>query len=90
MSPRLGTPGQWRARMREAFGSTSACQASVPPKADCTPRSRPPYPEQSDPISGGPAAASKPDAVARWSRASEEGASVKVKSLKGKRRWAVC
>ncbi|OCC11533.1 hypothetical protein A3Q37_02730 [Streptomyces sp. PTY087I2] len=38
--------------MREAPGSTSACQASVPPRTDCTPRSRPPYPEQSEPING--------------------------------------
>lgn len=38
ISPRLGTPGQCWARMREASGLTSTCQASVPPTADCTPR----------------------------------------------------
>ncbi|GAB2932681.1 hypothetical protein GCM10027028_35230 [Streptomyces sundarbansensis] len=68
ISPRFGTPGQWRARMRDAFGSTSACQASVPPSADCTPRSRPPYPEQRDPING----AASLGAVARRSGAAAE------------------
>jgi hypothetical protein len=42
MSPRLGTPGQCRARMRAASGLISACQARVPPSAAWTPRSRPP------------------------------------------------
>ncbi|GGV71495.1 hypothetical protein GCM10010294_30920 [Streptomyces griseoloalbus] len=84
----MGTPGQWRARMREAFGSTSACQAGVPPKADCTPRSRPPYPEQSDPISGGRAEATKADVVARWASAAEGGVLVNAKSLKRKGRCA--
>ncbi|BDE42640.1 hypothetical protein SLITK23_58850 [Streptomyces lividans] len=74
ISPRLGTPGQWRARMREAFGSTSACQASVPPRAACTPRSRPPYPEQRDPIKGERNGASRLGSVAlRYGAAVEMG-----------------
>lgn len=41
-SPRLGTPGQWWASTFDAAGSTSACQATVPPSTACAPISSPP------------------------------------------------
>ena len=52
MSPRFATSGQCRARIFEAPGSTSACQASRPPSTAWTPRSSPPYPEHRLPIVG--------------------------------------
>ncbi len=52
MSPRFGTPGQCLARIADGAGSTSACQATSPPSAAITPRSSPPYPLHSEPISG--------------------------------------
>jgi hypothetical protein len=53
MSPRLGTPGIRAARTWAMCGSGSAHQAMrPPPNAASTPRSRPPAPVHSDPITG--------------------------------------
>src|SRR5690606_35039879 len=50
MSPRLGTSGQWWARIFDGFASNSQCQATVPPMACLTPTSRPPQPLNKEPI----------------------------------------
>src|SRR5690606_20534164 len=49
MSPRLGTSGQWWARMAAAPGSGSANHAGSTSRTWATARSSPPYPEQSEP-----------------------------------------
>jgi hypothetical protein len=50
MSPRLGTPGQRCARTFDAALSISLCQTVVPPNTASTAMSRPPAPENRDPI----------------------------------------
>ncbi len=50
MSPRFGTPGQWCARTFDGASSYSANHDVSAPKTSSTARSRPPYPEHSEPI----------------------------------------
>ena len=62
MSPRLGTLGQWWARMRAASwclssGSYWQCQTTVPPKMSMTAWSSMPVPVQSEAMRGSVASA---------------------------------
>lgn len=50
MSPRFGTPGQWWANTRATGWLISEYQTVRALKVCSTARSRPPYPENSDPI----------------------------------------
>lgn len=70
MSPWLGTPGQWRARMRAAYwclssGSNWQCHTARAPITCSTARSRPPYPEHSDPSRRAPRLTAPPG-ERRW------------------------
>lgn len=53
MSPRFGMSGQWWAKTRATGSLISENQIVCPPVACSTARSRPPYPENNDPILGG-------------------------------------
>ncbi len=53
MSPRLGAPGQWWAKIRETCSLFSENQIVSASKACSTARSSPPYPENSDPTLSG-------------------------------------
>lgn len=53
MSPRFGASGQWWAKTLATGSLISENQTVSPPKTCSTARSRPPYPEKSEPILSG-------------------------------------